>query len=204
MEIRAGGSECLIIFAFCLVPRAAPAAACGYFKCPFGSVEYGIIFQGLVPAFVMDLAARLLFANKEIKSKALIDLNFYNFLQWHGLSLVILRCNEFMLIHDLFFSPPLHWDSLHALNSKWCSGIVEKMEICVHPELDNYSAYLCCVFSVKHYAFQLTYTFCISCLLWQPRRDSVKTETECERCPVQLAVRWKKMEKTTRDPLPLV
>lgn len=141
MEIRAGGSGCLIIFAFCLVPRAAPAAACGYFKCPFGSVEYGIIFQGLVPAFVMDLAARLLFANKEIKSEALIDLNFYNFLQWHGLSLVILRCNEFMLIHDLFFSPPLHWDSLHALNSKWCSGIVEKMD----PELDNYSTYLCCV-----------------------------------------------------------
>lgn len=71
----------MIIFAFCLVPRAAPAAACGYFKCPFGSVEYGIIFQGLVPAFVMDLVARLLFANKEIKSEALIDLNFYNFLQ---------------------------------------------------------------------------------------------------------------------------
>lgn len=42
-------------------------------------------------------------------------------------------------------------------------------------------------------AWRSTYILCILCLLWQPKRDNVKEETECERCPVQLAVRWKKM-----------
>lgn len=56
-----------------------PAAACGYFKCPFESVEYGIILQFLVPAFVMDFAAKTLDTNREIKAQTLIDLNFFLF-----------------------------------------------------------------------------------------------------------------------------
>ena len=43
-------------------------------------------------------------------------------------------------------------------------------------------------------AWRSTYVLCIPRWRWQPKRDNVKEETECERCPVQLAVRWKKMQ----------
>lgn len=53
------------------------------------------------------------------------------------------------------------------------------------------------MFLIKYFsqilAWRSTYVLCIPCLLWQPKGDNVKEETECERCPVQLAVRWKKM-----------
>lgn len=43
------------------------------------SVEYGIILQFLVPAFLMDFAAKTLDTNREIKAQTLIDLNFFLF-----------------------------------------------------------------------------------------------------------------------------
>ena len=55
----------------------------------------------------------------------------------------------------------------------------------VHHVFDKYSAQIPERGSI--------YVLCIPCLLWQPKGDNVKEETECERCPVQLAVRWKKM-----------
>ncbi len=56
---------------------------------------------------------------------------------------------------------------------------------------------MCTMFLIKYFsqilAGRSTYVLCIPYLLWQPKGDNVKEETECERCPVQLAVRWKKM-----------
>lgn len=79
----------MIIFAFRLVPSAAPAAAAAAadtLNGLFRAVEGGLIFQGPLPAFVTDCAPKLPLTNKEIKkerkkSEALIDLNFYNFLR---------------------------------------------------------------------------------------------------------------------------
>lgn len=37
-----------------------------------------------------------------------------------------------------FFPPLLHWKLFPAFNNKWCSGIAEKIQIRLHPELSNY------------------------------------------------------------------
>lgn len=71
-----------------------------------------------------------------------------------------------------------------------------QVQNCMPEKFEKYILYLHHVFN-KYFsqilAWRSSYVLCIPCLLWQPKRDNVKEETECERCPVQLAVRWKKM-----------
>lgn len=61
----------MIIFAFRLVPSAAPAAAAAAdtLNGLFRAVEGGVIFQGPLPAFVTDCAPKLPLTNKEIKKR---------------------------------------------------------------------------------------------------------------------------------------
>lgn len=63
----------MIIFAFRLVPSAAPAAAAAAaadtLNGLFRAVEGGLIFQGPLPAFVTDCAPKLPLTNKEIRKK---------------------------------------------------------------------------------------------------------------------------------------
>lgn len=74
------------------------------------------------------------------------------------------------------------------IRSKWQITKLLKLEKHirrVHNVFDQYST--------RTQVWRFTYGLCIPSLLWQPKGDNVKEKTECERCPVQLAVRWKKM-----------
>lgn len=148
MEIRARGTGCLIIFAFCLVACAMPAAAWKFFKCPFKSVENSIILHLPVLAFVGDFTAKTQTEKSKHRHWLIwtFTISFVNTKAGH--SPIMLMCNEFTVIQGYICS--LWCTKVQCTpNNEWCSQGVQSTKTYTTEILELYQTCTSCI-SVRY------------------------------------------------------